>query len=212
VYAVGRTRGRGWGVPRGSHVRLPGKMGGMTPPPPLASLLSSLPRPDPRWFVRPTGEDASRTIHGVPHTLRVMIHAWEIAEALRISEEERASAVLAALWHDIGRTHDGGDYYHGAKSAGKVVGLRLHAGLPAGRVEVALYAVTHHSGDEGHAVPAASWLPDPDAALRVFRILKDADGLDRVRLGEGDLDVSYLRLPGSRSRVQRAWELLRLVP
>jgi HD superfamily phosphodiesterase len=181
-------------------------------PPLLTALVSSLPLPDPRWFVRPTGEDASRTIHGMTHTLRVMIHAREIAEALQVPEEERVTSVLAALWHDIGRTHDGGDHYHGAKSAGKVVGLGLHAGLPPDRVEVALYAVTHHSGDEGHAERAASWLPDPDAARRVFRILKDADGLDRVRLGDGDLDVSFLRLPESRSRVRRAWELLRLVP
>jgi HD superfamily phosphodiesterase len=179
-------------------------------PPPLAALLSSLPQPDPRWFVRPSGEDASRTIHGVSHTLRVMVHVSEIALALRVSEWERDTAVLAALWHDIGRTHDGGDYYHGAKSAGKVVGLGLHAGWPADRVEVALHAVTHHSGDDAHAERAASWFADPEAAHRVFRILKDADGLDRVRLG--DLDVSYLRFPENRSRVERARELLRLVP
>ena len=49
-------------------------------------------------------------------------------------------------------------------------------------------------------------MPDPEAALRVFRVLKDADALDRVRLG--DLDVSYLRFPESVQRVDRAWELL----
>jgi HD superfamily phosphodiesterase len=180
-------------------------------PPSLAALAPFLPAPDPRWFVRPSGEDAARTIHGVSHTVRVMIHAAEIAVTERVSDRERETAVLAALWHDIGRTHDGVDYYHGAKSAGKVVGLGLHAGLPPDQVEVALHAVTHHSGDEGHAERAASWLADRDAAHRVFLILKDADGLDRVRLGDGDLDVSYLRLRGSRSRVERAWELLRLV-
>lgn len=149
-------------------------------------------------------------IHGVSHTLRVMVHVVEIADSLRIAAWEREAAVFAALWHDIGRTHDGGDYHHGAKSAGKVVGLGLHHGLPAGVVEVALYAATHHSGDERHAEKTASRLHNSDGALRVFRILKDADGLDRVRLG--DLDVSYLRLPGSEGRVARANELLRLLP
>ncbi len=181
-------------------------------PPSLAALVSSLPQPDPRWFVRPSGEDASRTIHGVSHTLRVMVHVSEIAAALRIVDWERETAVLAALWHDIGRTQDGGDRYHGAKSAGTVVGLGLHAGLPKDQVAVALHAVTHHPGDEGEAERAASWLADPEAARRVFLLLKDADGLDRVRLRDGDLDVSYLRLPGSRSRVERAWDLLRLMP
>ena len=173
-------------------------------------LLATLPRPDPRWFLRPDGEDASGTIHGVSHTLRVMFHATEIADGLGVAAWERETVVLAALWHDIGRTHDGGDYYHGAKSAGKVVGLGLHRGLNPFHVDVALYAVTHHSGDEGHGERAARWFDDEEAALRIFRILKDADGLDRVRLR--DLDPSRLRLPGSSARVERAGELLRLIP
>jgi hypothetical protein len=138
-----------------------------------------------------------------------MFHAAEIADALGVAAWERETVVLAALWHDIGRTHDGGDYYHGAKSAGKVVGLGLHRGLERVHVDLALYAVTHHSGDEAHGERAAGWFDDAEAALRIFRILKDADGLDRVRLH--DLDPSMLRLPGSADRVRRAEELLRLV-
>jgi hypothetical protein len=122
----------------------------------------------------------------------------------------RDTAILAALWHDIGRTDDGADYYHGAKSAGKAVGLGLHRGLPQQVVDVALYAVTHHSGGEEYGVRAAQELDDTLAALRVFQILKDADGLDRVRLE--DLDVGRLRLPGSGARAARAQELLDLIP
>lgn len=53
---------------------------------------------------------------------------------------------------------------------------------------------------------------DPTRALRVFRNLKDADALDRVRLGEDDLDTKQLRFRQSRHRVERAWVLLRLIP
>jgi hypothetical protein len=170
-----------------------------------------LPEPDPAWFLRPDGEDGSLGIHGLNHTRRVMIHAEEIATALGVEPRVREAAVRAALWHDIGRTDDGGDYYHGAKSAGKVVGLGLHRGHPPSVVELALLAVTHHSGGEEYGVRAAEeFFDDPDAALLVFRILKDADGLDRVRLG--DLDVTRLRLPGSDRRVDRAEYLLRLHP
>ncbi len=176
----------------------------------VTRVLATLPRPDPSWFLRPDGEDGSETIHGVSHTVRVMFHAAEIADALSVATWERDAVVLAALWHDIGRTHDGGDYYHGAKSAGKVVGLGLHGDLGKTHVDHALYAVTHHSGDEGHGERAAGWFDDEDAALRIFRILKDADALDRVRLR--DLDPSRLRLPGSADRVARARTLLRLVP
>jgi HD superfamily phosphodiesterase len=180
------------------------------PSTPLDRTLAAVPRPDPAWFLRPDGTDGSPGIHGVGHTVRVLVHAVEIAEALGAVGWERDSVVLAALWHDIGRTDDGADYYHGAKSAGKAVGLGLHRGVDARVLETALHAVTHHSGSEPHGERAARWLPEPDAALRVFRILKDADGLDRVRLG--DLDPSYLRLEPSRRRVERASQLLRLFP
>ena len=172
-------------------------------------LLSTLPRPERAWFIRPDGYDASGPIHGVGHTRRVMIHAVEIAEAVGASPWEREAVIRATLWHDIGRTDDGADYYHGAKSAGKVVGLGLHRGLPPDIVEVALYAVTHHSGREDYGVSAAEDFPVPQSALLVFQILKDADALDRVRFH--DLDVSRLRLEPSRLREPRAQELLTLV-
>jgi hypothetical protein len=178
-----------------------------------AVLLERLPRPEPSWFQRPDGDDGSSGIHGVSHTTRVLIHALELAQELDIAGWEREALALAALWHDIGRIDNGADYYRGAKSAGKVVGLGLHRGLDQLVVETALYAVTHHSGSEEHAERGVQWLSAPDSALRVFRLLKDSDGLDRVRLGtHGDLDVRYLRYDVSRLRVERAWELLRLVP
>jgi len=160
----------------------------------------------PEWFLRPNGYDASGGIHGIGHTRRVLIHSLEIADELAMSDREREAVFHAALWHDIGRTHDHADYYHGAKSAGKVVGLGLHDKVPHEIRELALFAVTHHSGSEEHAELGAGWMPDPVATLRVFRVLKDADGLDRVRLG--DLDASYLRHEVSRVRIERAWELL----
>jgi hypothetical protein len=140
----------------------------------------------------------------------VMFHAFELADETALAPSEREALTLAALWHDIGRTHDGVDYYHGAKSAGKVVGLGLHRAVDRRVLETALYAVTHHSGSEEHGERAAQSLPDPAGALRVFRALKDADGLDRVRFD--GLDPAYLRLAASRARVDRAWELLALVP
>jgi len=172
------------------------------------NLPSPLPQIPREWFVRPNGHQAADTIHGVKHTLRVWIHAQALAEVLGLVQWEREALHHATLWHDVGRTHDGADYYHGAKSAGRVVGLGLHAPLDEFEREVALFAVTHHSGDERYAEPDARWMPDLEAAMRVFRVLKDADALDRVRLGPYDLDVSQLRFPQSHERIDIAWELL----
>jgi HD superfamily phosphodiesterase len=163
------------------------------------------------WFDRPNGTNGGRGIHGLGHTRRVLIHATELSATLGLAPDEVEAVAWAALWHDIGRTHDGADYYHGAKSAGKVLGLELHRPLDPTVLDLALFAITHHCGSEEHAERAASsrHTADSDSTLRVFRLLKDADGLDRVRLG--DLDVSYLRFPESKERLARAWELLRTI-
>lgn len=162
---------------------------------------------DPDWFTRPDGTNHSAGIHGIGHTARVLAHAAELAAELGLEAWEREAVTFAALWHDIGRTNDGADYYHGAKSAGRVVGLGLQIGLEDRIRDAALFAVTHHSGSEYHAEQAATWRGDGESTLRVFRVLKDADALDRVRLG--DLDTSFLRFECSLGHVDRAWELLR---
>jgi len=163
---------------------------------------------DPTWFIRPNGFDASRTIHGVAHTTRVWMHAMALADLLGFEQWQREALERAAMWHDIGRTHDGADYYHGAKSAGRAVGLGLHLdpALDELVLETTLFAVTHHSGSEEHAQLAAAWLPEPIGGWDVFRVLKDADALDRVRLG--DLNPSFLRFDASHERLGLAWELL----
>ena len=173
----------------------------------LFSADDHMPRLD--WFRRPDGSDGLNSIHGLTHTLRVAQHTAEISEAIGLTEQESKAAFQAALWHDIGRTNDRPDYYHGAKSAGKVVGMELHVGLDTAIVELALYAVTHHCGSEEHAERGAAYTSDPEATLRVLRVLKDADALDRVRLG--DLDPRFLRYEFSKSRINRALELLEVI-
>ena len=184
----------------------------------------AVPDPDPVWFVRASGYDASGSIHGMNHTRRVVVHAEGIARAEGFAPWEAQALLHAARWHDIGRTHDGVDYYHGAKSAGKVLALGLHWGLEPQVYEAALAAVTHHSGSEEHGERAMANLEffqaggggfrlqrvPVEGAMRVFRALKDADALDRVRLG--DLDTSYLRFASSLQRVDLAWQLLEEFP
>lgn len=170
---------------------------------------SEIPAVPASWFLRPDGVDGSRGLHGIGHTLRVWLHADALARDLTLPQWECEAVRLAALWHDIGRTDDSADYFHGAKSAGKVVGLGLHESVEPIVLEHALFAVTWHCGDEQRAAGAARWTSDAESAVRILSVLKDADALDRVRLG--DLDESWLRFAPSCLRVDRAWELLREV-
>ena len=168
----------------------------------------ALARPDPAWFIRSDGEDGSQDIHGVGHATRVTIHAVELATALGLPDWQVEAARLAGLWHDIGREHDGGDYFHGARSAGKVIGLGLHRGIALPILEVALLAVNFHNVEDRRGEDAARYATDPAAALAVFRVLKDADALDRVRFGLNRLDPKQLRFDASHDRIVRAVGLL----
>jgi HD superfamily phosphodiesterase len=156
------------------------------------------------WFERP------ESVHGVSHTRRVLIHATAIAEHVELDEVEFASLVTAVAWHDIGRTHDGWDREHGAKSIAQAKRLDLPRGVGPDALTRAFFAIEFHSTDDDIGRERGAALPDSESLLRVLWLLKDADGLDRVRID--DLDPGRLRFPAARGRVAEAWRLLRELP
>jgi hypothetical protein len=146
---------------------------------------------EPWWFVRP------HTIHGLSHTRRVLIHAVALAPAAGLDPVELEALVYAAAWHDIGRTHDGVDPDHGHQSVARIMDLNLACDLPPEMLEALLFAIEWHATDDELAAH--------DARLRVLWTLKDADGLDRVRIY--DLDVTRLRSDAARAREAEARRL-----
>jgi hypothetical protein len=148
--------------------------------------------PDVRddWFRRRSD------LHGVRHTQRVHIHAQRLVEALGWPPGDAELVLHAALWHDIGRLGDGVEPGHGAGSVERADELALTSVLAQRDAAVVRFAILRHSlPDEGaleHAegLAAASdptrRLAEPGRALRVLWLLKDADALDRIRLGSGE--------------------------
>lgn len=164
---------------------------------------------DPAWFAHPSA------IHGITHVRRVLVHAQAIAAARDIDPDWFESLVLAVSWHDIGRTHDGREPEHGPNSAARARALGLGQGVDPQILGRALFAIEWHSVPDHHALDHAATLPRthrPEAGtlLRVLWLLKDADGLDRVRID--DLDPDQLRYEESAAFVDRAWELYRQMP
>lgn len=135
-------------------------------------------------------------LHGVPHMTRVFILQELICDRL----EEQGTVVnrhairWAASVHDVGRLDDGIDLEHGRRSA-EWMRKNQPQSMSAEAVDIATYIVHWH-------VPHDSDAPVMTTELKV---LKDADGLDRVRLG--DLDESYLRTDAARNLVQTARQL-----
>jgi hypothetical protein len=164
---------------------------------------------DRDWFDRPD------SIHGISHTRRVLIHAQQIAAARDLDPEWFRSVVLAVAWHDVGRTHDGREPEHGANSLAKVRRLGLDRGVDPQILARTFFAMQWHSVPDYLAVESAASLepghrPEPGTMLRVLWMLKDADGLDRVRIH--DLDPGQLRYEESIKLVEGAWRLLDEMP
>jgi hypothetical protein len=144
---------------------------------PLDSLV-----PPPELFTHPS------TLHGQAHVSRVMVHAFRLIAATGWAEE--ASRLWAAVYlHDIARRHDGRCYRHGGdamtrfETLSQVRDLFAQGGVAESDYAAIRTAVVHH------CLPRELMRTHPH--WRLTSLLKDADGLDRVRLR--DLDPRYLR-------------------
>ncbi len=142
-------------------------------------------------------------LHGQAHVARVLVHAFRLVEATGFIRE--MPRLWAAVYlHDIARRHDGRSARHGADAWARLADLPdVRALFARGGVRDEDYpaiqaAVTCHSAGE----------PEPtDSFWQLTALLKDADGLDRVRLG--DLDPARLRHPEAREMVRFAERLYR---
>lgn len=167
-------------------------------------------------------------IHGKNHCSRVLLHSLSMARELQLPDEERHVLALASCLHDIGRVDDEEDEMHGERSIDcigehgiSVVGINCVNTDDAYELEYleedaedALYfLIENHCISDGKAKTAleqSDWDEEKKAYVwRLFKIFKDADGLDRVRLG--DLDSNYLRTEAGKRRVFIAHSYLKVI-
>ncbi len=136
-------------------------------------------------------------VHGVGHIERTMVHGAMCAWAESLGEADSRLLLMMCAYHDTGRTSDYLDGAHGKRSAEKLAFL---TGLSGENLREAM------AGVEAHSLPdrmmediLVSHGPEDLPRTRMLaQMLKDSDGLDRVRIH--DLDVRYLRRPPSRER------------
>ncbi|MBE0662637.1 MAG: HD domain-containing protein [Bacteroidales bacterium] len=133
--------------------------------------------------------DHQSLLHGINHTYRVMCHVMLLGEKLEWERETRL-AFCAAFIHDMARKHDGYCSKHGLWSTENKLPVFaeffMSQGANAYELEEIGTAVRNHS--EGFE------LHKDHAFWKTTALLKDADALDRIRLGHGNLNVTYLRL------------------
>ena len=167
----------------------------------LEEVRALIPLPD-RDMVPPPELFLHRSyLHGQAHVARVLVHALRLIEAT--GAEAEAPRLWAAVYlHDIARRHDGGCKRHGADAWARLAGLPdvqallVRGGVRAEDGPAIEAAVTRHCNGE----------PSPgEPHYRLMALLKDADGLDRVRLG--DLRPEWLRHDEARTMVAFAQQL-----
>jgi hypothetical protein len=140
-------------------------------------------------------------IHGAGHAGRVMVWAsliggWMQQQGIAVDlDVVRWSATL----HDVRRLHDGHDPLHGARCSAWIRegGFAASHGLPASRL---------NADQLDQIAYCCTWHVPPDQAAPVMTpeltCLKDADALDRVRLG--GLNRRFLRTGFAAALVQQA--------
>ena len=139
-------------------------------------------------------------VHGVSHVFNVMYNVLLLGNQLNDIRNTKV-AFCAAYIHDLSRRSDGFCQIHGALSVKenfeKYEDIFLNTGLTKKDLSSIKTASTQHSlvkeldKNHKHYISTA--------------ILKDADALDRVRLG--CLDPNYLRFKETHDLIKKAEEL-----
>lgn len=158
---------------------------------------------------RTMDEDAlyKSRVHGSGHIHRVLLFAALIAWQEDLEEEDVRQYFRAACYHDVGRTFDGFDLYHGARSALRLEELTGKTGEPLVELQAAVTAHAHPDSDMVSILK--SFQPqDYPRTEELTCLLKDADNLDRVRLK--DLDARFMRHESAKGLVPFAWRLFDL--
>ncbi len=146
--------------------------------------------------------DHQSTLHGINHTYRVMCLTMYISETEGL-EKEVVPALCAAFIHDLARKDDGYCTQHGSWAVQSKLPvfepLFRKIGMTDKDIKNIGKAVANHSVTNEFKIT--------DEAYSVTAILKDADALDRIRLGEDNLDERYLRFETSKNLITFAKEL-----
>lgn len=147
-------------------------------------------------------------IHTQSHCERVLMHALRLGEARGVSDRTMEALAHAAIFHDTRRRDNYLDVGHGGRAAlyyKEYCGAGTLAFLPE-----AFWTMRFHDRDDALGIEIVGREGGDDAGrwLEVYRCFKDADALDRLRLGTWCLDVKYLRTEESKAMTGFAQHLV----
>lgn len=154
-------------------------------------------------------------IHGIYHSQKVLFWSFVLSGDNKLSEVDEKILMDASKYHDIGRTNDIDDTIHGRVSAIKVLSLIDDPIYQIKENKDLLCAIIelHSLPDQRESEIFRKYkLKDTKRFSKLWKILKDADALDRIRYDLGYLDELsfnpvYLRMPTSLNYIKASYEL-----
>ena len=140
----------------------------------------------------------SSRLHGIDHTRRVTFNARVLGILDNLSESEMRILLTASQYHDIGRESDDEDVEHGSESSKKILASGKLDQFTQEDKDLICFLIAEHSKSKNDNEHSLSDISDDkrEEYKKMLSYLKDADKLDRVRLG--DLDPSRLSLETSK--------------
>lgn len=143
-------------------------------------------------------------IHTKHHCARVLLYALIIASQLELNEKEKDALGAAAAFHDSRRQDDWLDVGHGQRAADAYRDFCYLNSFPFD--ERTYFVMAFHDRNDEIGISEIEKRELLNGVL-LYQIFKDADGLDRFRLGPNALDVDMLRTEQAKELVELAKEL-----
>lgn len=147
----------------------------------------------------------SSELHTKRHCERVILYALVLAERLALSPEEQDALGAAGAFHDSRRQDDWLDVGHGKRAADYYKEFCAEHGLEFDQRTYTMMA--YHDRDDALGEAKMERLPIKNGVL-LYHIFKDADALDRWRLGPNGLDPAFLRTEEARGMAQFSKKLV----
>jgi uncharacterized protein len=155
-------------------------------------------------------------IHGKEHNERVLFLASAIAWYEKIPKEWNEILIDGAKYHDIGRINDAWDTLHGKRGSEQIEKIVKYEKKED--LAILEFIIETNSINDSKAKDILNNydINNKEKALILLNILKDADGLDRMRLDEeagnseytaSNLNPEYLRTAAGKQLIKAAFEL-----
>lgn len=134
--------------------------------------------------------------HGIKHNQRVIFFAYIICLFENVTGDDYKIVMDACKYHDIGRTNDEEDAEHGIRSSQMIYEMFKGNGIYCNSENLnylrSIVELHSNSDSDNRYYFEKYKLKDYNRFKKLYKILKDADGLDRVRLCVYYPDVVWL--------------------